>query len=118
MSLITPSSNHFIKHEDASLAYGPCLIAFAKHQKRNIIHISSNKKSSKLWNTYDLKLYGWSLYFDTAIWARGPGNGVSEPEAAGTSPLNSVSDNNVCPIENKHFIYHVMCINNSISVRV
>lgn len=30
----------------------------------------------------------------------GGSNGVLEPEGAGTSPLNSVSDGNMCPTEN------------------
>ena len=32
-------------------------------------------------------------------------SGRREPEGAGPSPLNSVSDSNMCPTENRHFFY-------------
>ena len=43
-------------------------------------------------------------------------NGVFEPEGAGTSPLNSVSDGNMCLTENRHFSTYQ--INIFVSVRV
>ncbi len=43
-------------------------------------------------------------------------NGVFEPEGAGTSPLNSVSDNNMYLTKNRHFFTYQ--INIFVSVRV
>ena len=42
-------------------------------------------------------------------------NGVFEPEGAWTSPLNSVSNSNMCPTQNRHFFtYQIIFLSLSV----
>ena len=51
-------------------------------------------------------IIGKSIQFCLHIYASAfiqPRSGGREPEGVGPSPLNSVSDSNMCPTENRHF---------------